>query len=140
MQGAGFVDENGDGINDLAPDADGDGIPNGMDEDYVPSGNAQGKNGNNQGKRGLGFVDEDGDGISDLAMDSDGDGIINCEDEDFVRQSASGSQAQKGSMGRGMRGNGFKQASQPAAGNTGNGQRGGRAPQSPQGDGSCLPE
>jgi hypothetical protein len=30
-----FVDENGDGLNDLAPDADGDGIPNGMDEDYV---------------------------------------------------------------------------------------------------------
>ncbi len=31
----GFVDENGDGFNDLAPDADGDGIPNGMDPDYV---------------------------------------------------------------------------------------------------------
>lgn len=30
-----FVDENGDGINDLAPDADGDGIPNGRDDDYV---------------------------------------------------------------------------------------------------------
>lgn len=31
----GFVDENGDGFNDLAPDADGDGIPNGQDPDYV---------------------------------------------------------------------------------------------------------
>ena len=31
----GFVDENGDGYNDLAPDADGDGIPNGLDSDYV---------------------------------------------------------------------------------------------------------
>lgn len=31
----GFVDDNGDGINDLAPDADGDGIPNGLDPDYV---------------------------------------------------------------------------------------------------------
>lgn len=30
-----FVDENGDGINDLAPDADNDGIPNRLDEDYV---------------------------------------------------------------------------------------------------------
>ncbi len=30
-----FIDEDGDGFNDLAPDADGDGIPNGMDEDYV---------------------------------------------------------------------------------------------------------
>ena len=30
-----FIDENGDGFNDLAPDADGDGIPNGLDSDYV---------------------------------------------------------------------------------------------------------
>jgi hypothetical protein len=30
-----FIDEDGDGFNDLAPDADGDGIPNGMDDDYV---------------------------------------------------------------------------------------------------------
>lgn len=30
-----FVDEDGDGFNDLAPDHDGDGIPNGLDPDYV---------------------------------------------------------------------------------------------------------
>ncbi len=30
-----FIDEDGDGFNDLAPDADGDGIPNGQDPDYV---------------------------------------------------------------------------------------------------------
>jgi len=30
-----FIDEDGDGFNDLAPDADGDGIPNGLDPDYV---------------------------------------------------------------------------------------------------------
>ena len=30
-----FLDEDGDGFNDLAPDADGDGIPNGLDPDYV---------------------------------------------------------------------------------------------------------
>ena len=30
----GFVDEDGDGFNDLAPDADGDGIPNALDEDF----------------------------------------------------------------------------------------------------------
>lgn len=30
-----FIDEDGDGFNDLAPDDDGDGIPNGMDPDYV---------------------------------------------------------------------------------------------------------
>ena len=32
----GFLHENGDGFNDLAPDADGDGIPNGVDPDYAP--------------------------------------------------------------------------------------------------------
>ena len=30
-----FVDENGDGINDRAKDADGDGIPNGQDPDWT---------------------------------------------------------------------------------------------------------
>lgn len=30
----GFLDEDGDGFNDLAPDHDGDGIPNGLDPDY----------------------------------------------------------------------------------------------------------
>lgn len=37
-----FVDEDGDGFNDLAPDADGDGIPNGQDEDYVRPGDGTG--------------------------------------------------------------------------------------------------
>lgn len=35
MPGCRFIDEDGDGFNDLAPDADGDGIPNGLDPDYV---------------------------------------------------------------------------------------------------------
>ncbi|MGD9546250.1 MAG: hypothetical protein AB7V45_01760 [Candidatus Krumholzibacteriia bacterium] len=30
-----FIDEDGDGFNDLAPDDDGDGIPNRLDPDYV---------------------------------------------------------------------------------------------------------
>ncbi len=30
----GFVDDDGDGFNDLAPDHDNDGIPNGLDPDY----------------------------------------------------------------------------------------------------------
>ena len=34
-KGGGFVDEDGDGVNDLAPDHDGDGIPNGQDPDWV---------------------------------------------------------------------------------------------------------
>ncbi len=33
--GSNFVDANGDGYNDNAPDADGDGIPNGQDPDYI---------------------------------------------------------------------------------------------------------
>ncbi len=73
--GAGFIDENGDGYYDLAPDSDGDGIPNGLDPDYVSAGNG------NSGSR---FVDENGDGINDNAGDADGDGIINCEDDDFT--------------------------------------------------------
>lgn len=36
--GTNFVDENGDGYNDNAPDADGDGIPNYADEDYTCTG------------------------------------------------------------------------------------------------------
>ncbi len=53
-----FVDGNGDGLNDNAPDFDGDGIPNGMDEDYQPQGMGN-------GYRAGGFVDADGDGIND---------------------------------------------------------------------------
>jgi hypothetical protein len=34
-QGLGFVDEDGDGVNDLARDHDGDGLPNGKDPDWV---------------------------------------------------------------------------------------------------------
>jgi hypothetical protein len=43
VQVRGFLDEDGDGFNDLAPDADGDGIPNGLDPDYTPSGDGQGR-------------------------------------------------------------------------------------------------
>ena len=92
--GSGFVDENGDGFNDNAPDADGDGIPNGMDEDYTGS-----KMHNNHGKShgSHGFVDQDGDGINDNAMDDDGDGIPNGQDPDYVRpQDGSGSQHKYG--------------------------------------------
>ena len=40
----GFIDLDGDGINDNAPDDDGDGIPNGQDPDYLRNQNASGKN------------------------------------------------------------------------------------------------
>ncbi len=94
-----FVDENGDGYNDNAPDQDGDGIPNGQDEDYTGS---KMRNGNSS----KGFVDEDGDGINDNALDSDGDGIPNGQDEDFVRpQDGTGSKFQNG-RGQGSKGAG----------------------------------
>lgn len=56
--GKNFVDNNGDGYNDNAPDHDGDGIPNGLDPDYKGT-KAQ------KGKRA--FVDLNGDGINDNA-------------------------------------------------------------------------
>ena len=83
--GIGFVDANGDGYNDNAPDADGDGIPNGQDPDYEGSFAGNGR----------GFVDADGDGINDNAMDADGDGIPNGQDADYVRPQ-DGSGAQRG--------------------------------------------
>jgi len=52
-----FIDEDGDGYNDNAPDHDGDGIPNGLDPDWQKL-NAEKK----QQRR---FVDLDGDGIDD---------------------------------------------------------------------------
>lgn len=97
---AGFVDENGDGFNDNANDADRDGIPNGQDADYTGPKSRKGKN-------SKGFVDADGDGINDNAIDSDGDGIPNGQDEDYIRQ-MDGSGAGNGkSMGKRQRsGNG----------------------------------
>jgi hypothetical protein len=46
----GFVDLNGDGINDNAIDSDGDGIPNGQDPDYVRPQNGTGQKIANQFK------------------------------------------------------------------------------------------
>lgn len=92
-RGGTFMDANGDGFNDNAPDHDGDGIPNGQDPDYVRTGTG----------RGHGFVDADGDGINDYAQDTDGNGIPNGKDPDYVRlQDGSGRK-----MMRGSRGNGF---------------------------------
>lgn len=91
-QGTRFVDENGDGYNDNAPDDDGDGIPNGQDPDFVKP--------EDSGGNGKGFVDADGDGVNDLAQDDDGDGIPNGQDEDYVRPK----DGQGNSFARGKRG------------------------------------
>jgi hypothetical protein len=52
-----FVDKDGDGYNDNAPDHDGDGIPNGLDPDWLKLKKEKSKK--------LRFVDLDGDGIND---------------------------------------------------------------------------
>lgn len=95
--GVGFVDLNGDGYNDNAPDADGDGIPNGLDEDYEGS---MTRAGNGVG----GFIDEDGDGINDNAMDADGDGIPNGQDDDYVRPEDGSGQMHRYGEGKAMNG------------------------------------
>lgn len=88
VQSKKFIDANGDGYNDNAPDIDGDGIPNGRDEDYTGTKNR---------KNGKGFVDLNGDGLNDNAFDSDGDGIPNGQDADFVSpQDGTGQKNMKG--------------------------------------------
>ncbi len=87
-----FVDENGDGYNDNAPDHDGDGIPNAIDEDYT---GPKARGGHGVG----GYVDEDGDGFNDNAPDADGDGIPNGQDEDYTPPAdGTGMQNQYGKM------------------------------------------
>ena len=81
----GFIDEDGDGVNDLSQDADGDGLLNGMDPDYTAPGGVQAGRFHGQGMMGgVGFVDEDGDGINDLMLDMDHDGIPNGMDADYA--------------------------------------------------------
>ena len=53
-----FVDKDGDGYNDNAPDHDGDGIPNGLDADYIKL----------KKRKHLKYIDADGDGINDNLM------------------------------------------------------------------------
>ncbi|MBC8322294.1 MAG: hypothetical protein H8E70_01860 [Candidatus Marinimicrobia bacterium] len=90
-----FIDEDGDGFNDNAPDADGDGIPNGIDDDFVPpmdgTGNGFGGGdgvcdstgtgghngggwgpGNGGGNGGVGPGDGTGNGPGDCTGDTDG--------------------------------------------------------------------
>jgi hypothetical protein len=47
-----FVDADGNGYNDNAPDADGDGIPNGMDSDFVRPGQGRGTSNGQDGLSG----------------------------------------------------------------------------------------
>ena len=66
QHGQHFIDKDGDGYNDNAPDHDGDGIPNGLDSDWQKLKIEKGK------KKRLRFVDLDGDGINDnIQVESD---------------------------------------------------------------------
>jgi hypothetical protein len=85
-----FIDKNGDGYNDNAPDHDGDGIPNGLDSDWQ-------KLKENKNKKRLRFIDLDGDGINDNLQNT----IEKQEQENNVRQEQRGggpleNQAKKG--------------------------------------------
>jgi len=53
-----FVDSDGDGYNDNAPDHDGDGIPNSLDADFM-------KLKKRENDKSVEYVDSDGDGIND---------------------------------------------------------------------------
>jgi len=74
-----FIDADGDGFNDLAPDADGDGIPNAYDEDFVPP---QDGTGAGYGGSGNGLGDGTGEGNGRRAggagVGGPGDGTGDC--------------------------------------------------------------
>ena len=116
QHGIHFVDNNGDGYNDNAPDHDGDGIPNGLDPDYVGPKLQRGK-----------FIDLNGDGINDNVvkrsrngrMAKGGYGPANGSCLKIAPKDGTGNGAgagtgngngngSKGSNGRGNRGNGNK--------------------------------
>ncbi|MCF7807912.1 MAG: hypothetical protein K9M49_08885 [Candidatus Marinimicrobia bacterium] len=63
-----FIDENGDGFNDLAPDADGDGIPNKFDGDYERP--QDGSGAGFKAKRNNGSGPGDGSGYKNGGMKS----------------------------------------------------------------------
>lgn len=94
-----FVDNNGDGYNDNAPDHDGDGIPNGVDPDYTGPKNRKGSKG---------FVDADGDGINDNAK------TLNNQNR------------HRNSYGKGSKGFGLKDGSGNNQGGKGTGNQGGQ--------------
>jgi len=68
-KGQNFIDEDGDGYNDNAPDHDGDGIPNGLDPDWRKIKKGKGMQKGKDKKRR--FIDLDGDGINDNVKSSE---------------------------------------------------------------------
>lgn len=107
-----FVDENGDGINDLARDADGDGIPNCQDPDWsrpLDGSGYKAQAGKGAGKGTTTAAGTPAGNSYRLARDADGDGIPNGQDPDWTRPlDGSGAKAQhkfaKGSFRTGANG------------------------------------
>jgi hypothetical protein len=108
-----FIDENGDGINDLAKDHDGDGVPNGQDPDWARP--ADGTGYKEQYKKGAGTAtaaaDAKGGYAYQLTRDDDGDGVPNGQDPDWVKPAdGTGYRAEhkigKGSFRTGLQGAG----------------------------------
>jgi len=120
QHGPRFVDEDGDGFNDLAPDHDNDGIPNGQDPDWSKPMDGSGNKGQSgfgkgraqRGQNGKGFIDADGDGVCDNYtpgrsgngtgqggagfIDADKDGVC----DNFGSKSGKGGQGRRGGKGR----------------------------------------
>jgi len=107
-----FVDENGDGINDLARDADGDGVPNCQDPDWTRPLDGSGykaQAGKGAGKGTTAAAATPSGNSFQIARDADGDGIPNGQDPDWARPlDGSGAKAQhkfsKGSFRTGATG------------------------------------
>ena len=91
QQNANFVDEDGDGFNDLAQEAAQNQKRNGKRNAFKKMEKSQKKQAN------TGFIDENGDGFNDNAQDSDGDGIPNGQDPDYE-----GVKARKGLNAKGF--------------------------------------
>lgn len=90
-----FIDENGDGINDAAKDADGDGIPNCQDPDWVRPQDGTGDKTQARKGAGDGTAGAKAGNAYQLARDDDGDGVPNGQDPDWVKpQDGTGYQAQ----------------------------------------------
>lgn len=107
QHGKNFVDKNGDGYNDNAPDHDGDGIPNGLDPDFLGMKAQHGRKA---------FVDLNGDGIKDNAQVGKGKGR-------FGNMTGPGARAMGPKDGTGNNGN---SANNPNQGSNGRGKKHGR--------------
>ena len=94
-----FVDLDGDGYNDNAPDHDGDGIPNRLDPDW--------KRRNRRGQAE--FIDLNGDGINDNLQQDQGTGLEQMdremgEEDGSSMKNQEQKQSRKGRKGSGRSG------------------------------------